>query len=110
MPLAYRIKICPSCGVRFRGLHLNCSYKCKTYPELSEESKRKVGKGFREYRRTPEGIAKREQDSKLINYYVNKTDPEKPIDAEDWAVVPPSYIELRDVEEYVSGFERGESW
>ncbi len=98
----YKLKNCKFCDKEHRKRGPFCSQSCANrgrdeYSPNVAEAMRKVAI---DYNRTPEAIAKQKQiNTSLASMTV-----------EDFAVDIPDVADLRDYDEFIEGYDRGENW
>ena len=97
----YKLKKCPNCDKEHRKRGLFCGQSCANQARpVTDNMRNKMRQVAVEYNRTPEAIAKQKQ----INT------PLASMTVEDFAVDIPDVADLRDYDEFIEGFERGENW
>ena len=97
----YKLKNCKFCDKEHRKRGPYCSQSCaSTDREPTEAMREAMRKVAVDYNRTPEAIAKQKQiNTSLASMTV-----------EDFAVDIPDVADLRDYDEFIEGYDRGENW
>jgi hypothetical protein len=112
MPGVYKKKNCanPKCGIEHRRRGPYCSQGChNSHREVTEQTKKNISKGLREYNQTPEGIAAAKRVGQRLSM-VNSGQEHNMVNQEDFAVDIPNLTTLDDFEDFLDGFDKGESW
>ncbi len=97
----YKLKNCKFCDKEHRKRGRYCSQSCaSTDREPTEAMREAMRKVAVDYNRTPEAIAKQKQiNTSLASMTV-----------EDFAVDIPDVADLRDYDQFIEGYDRGENW
>ena len=97
----YKLKKCPNCNKEHRKRGLFCGQSCANQARpVTDNMRDAMRKVAVEYNRTPEAIAKQKQlNTSLASMTV-----------EDFAVDIPTVSDLRDYDDFLHGFDRGENW
>ena len=97
----YKLKNCKFCDKEHRKRGPYCSQSCaSTDREPTEAMREAMRKVAIDYNRTPEAIAKQKQiNTSLASMTV-----------EDFAVDIPDVADLRDYDQFIEGYDRGENW
>jgi hypothetical protein len=97
----YKIKKCPNCSKEHRKRGLFCGQSCaNSMREPTENMREAMRQVANDYNLTPEAIA----NQKKLNTSLAS------MKAEDFAVDIPDVADLRDYDEFIQGYDRGENW
>ena len=105
MPNQYKLKNCPTCGTEHRKKGLYCSRSCGNSREYTEEQKKQRRIVTRDYYNTPEGIATTKKISAIRTGEISKG-----LSEEEWTVSIPDINDLRDYDQFLVNYDRGEKW
>jgi predicted nucleic acid-binding Zn ribbon protein len=105
MPGVYREKECPTCGTKHRKKGPFCSRSCGNGREFTEDQKKNLRAKTREYYQSPEGIATVKKNIAILS-----GERAPGITEEEWAVSIPDLHDLRDYDEFIENYDRGEKW
>lgn len=105
-------KICPRCSKPFIGAFSQtkyCSPECANVREFTPESNLKKSIKKREHYATPQGVAARQQYSRIWTEF-NKGNGWEMLKIDEYAVDIPVIRDNDDFENYFDGYDRGENW
>lgn len=104
------IKTCPKCGKEHTNRRAQfCSRTCANSRVHTEEDKKKRKKKLLEYHQTPEGAATREKSARFVTA-LNKGEEHTEVNVEEWAVDIPTIRDIRDYDDFLQNYQRGENW